>query len=562
MTDEERAANAAGNAPSIVLLALACFAILAWFFTDLYRLVHLNGPMQVFSWLPQDYFQNGHFRPFLVVKLTDLYEPAAELRLLLLALAAAFVCVYFAPVRFKRPLIVFWFLLTASILFGPRPILGLLVSHLFIYVVFHPRGPGARWIAGGAAMGSVLLIAVDDWGDPKGVVLTLVIAGLLGEVASRVHSRWLTPLLTRGRAGRWIRLAATHLPLVVLVSGTLAGVASGTPLVAPLALILLFFHYMRLLMYGIDVQDDLVPPDLPLWTYLSVFFSPATIDSWPLGVTIAQGYSYQTDRFLSRHKNELVLRGLALFGIGLAYMALGPFVILELIELAQRLGVQAYPSMPHLLYRHLGSHDAATSTVLVTSLLHHVQWIFTVGGVFHFNVGMWRLLGYDVDPYMRFPLLATNMVTLWSRLTLHWRDVLVRGFYYPAFLRLFGRPLWLRTGIAALVAAGLANWLWAHLTENLAVAGMSTATFVKVLWMWPYFFFLAGGIAIAQVWMTLRGRRRRPWTFDRWIVTDVLAAYATAQFYGMIHIFYFAPFMDTGAPGDAWLLFLRGFGLG
>jgi hypothetical protein len=45
MTDEERAANATGNAPWIVLLALACFAILAWFFTDLYRLVHLSSPM-------------------------------------------------------------------------------------------------------------------------------------------------------------------------------------------------------------------------------------------------------------------------------------------------------------------------------------------------------------------------------------------------------------------------------------------------------------------------------------------------------------------------------------
>jgi hypothetical protein len=214
-----------------------------------------------------------------------------------------------------------------------------------------------------------------------------------------------------------------------------------------------------------------------------------------------------------------------------------------------------------LLGAHLVARDAAPATVLVSSLLGHLHWIFTLGGLFHFKVAIWRLLGYDVDPYLRFPLLATNLVTLWGRLTFYWKEVLVRGFYYPVFLRLARWPFWARSLAATLVAAGLANWLWAHLTELLIFGGMSGRSLSKALQLWPYFLLLAGGIGVAQLWVSFRGRRRRPWTFDRWLVTDLLAAYATTQFYALIHVFYYGQYLDLGAPADYWVMFLRAFGL-
>jgi hypothetical protein len=117
--------------------------------------------------------------------------------------------------------------------------------------------------------------------------------------------------------------------------------------------------------------------------------------------------------------------------------------------------------------------------------------------------------------------------------------------------------------VATFVAAGVANWLWAHLTETLNDLGMSWETFTLVLRMWPYFLFLSAGIAVAQLWVNWRGRRRRHWTLDRWIPLDVLGVYVTAQFYGIIHIFYSVVFFKHGygSAADYWTIFLRGFGL-
>lgn len=42
-------------------------------------------------------------------------------------------------------------------------------------------------------------------------------------------------------------------------------------------------------MYHIDVQDGLVPEDIPLDRYLGVFLSPGTVPNWNWGVTIGAG---------------------------------------------------------------------------------------------------------------------------------------------------------------------------------------------------------------------------------------------------------------------------------
>ena len=56
-----------------------------------------------------------------------------------------------------------------------------------------------------------------------------------------------------------------------------------------------------------------------------------------------------------------------------------------------------------------------------------------------------------------------------------------------------------------------------------------------------------------------RKRRRKPWTPDRWLVTDVVAAYATIQYFALIHI-YARPAGGSSA-WDLTRLLLRGFGI-
>jgi D-alanyl-lipoteichoic acid acyltransferase DltB (MBOAT superfamily) len=72
-----------------------------------------------------------------------------------------------------------------------------------------------------------------------------------------------------------------------------------------------------------------------------------------------------------------------------------------------------------------------------TTLIALMKWTFSWGGVMHFKVGLWRVCGYKIDPYFNFPWLSTNLVALWSRFTFHYREFLVRAFYYPVFFRFF-----------------------------------------------------------------------------------------------------------------------------
>ncbi len=76
---------------------------------------------------------------------------------------------------------------------------------------------------------------------------------------------------------------------------------------------------------------------------------------------------------------------------------------------------------------------------------------------------------------------------------------------------------------------------------------------------WPYFVLLGLGISGYQLFRMLRKPTRKPWTRDRWIAGDILAAYCTLQFFGLIHIF-MRP-ASGGTVGDLFRLFLIGFGI-
>ena len=82
---------------------------------------------------------------------------------------------------------------------------------------------------------------------------------------------------------------------------------------------------------------------------------------------------------------------------------------------------------------------------------------------------------------------------------------------------------------------------------------------VYVLGTWPYFFILGLGIGLTQIFRMKWKRRRKPWTRDRRILCDVVAAYCTLQFFALIHIFA-RPVADS-TVWDLFRLFLIGFGV-
>jgi hypothetical protein len=80
-----------------------------------------------------------------------------------------------------------------------------------------------------------------------------------------------------------------------------------------------------------------------------------------------------------------------------------------------------------------------------------------------------------------------------------------------------------------------------------------------VLSAWPYFLLLGLGIGVSMVFMRRRKRRRKPWTFDRWFIVDLLAVYVTIQYFSLIHIF--ARPTEASSLNDLFQLFMLGLGV-
>jgi hypothetical protein len=200
-------------------------------------------------------------------------------------------------------------------------------------------------------------------------------------------------------------------------------------------------------------------------------------------------------------------------------------------------------------------------SVLLTALLDVVRWLALWGGIVHFKVGLWRVCGFRVDPYFDRPWLATNLVAFWARFTFHYREFLVRAFYYPVFFRFFRKRLALRVTVATMASVALGNLVWGHVSEGLFYRGLSWRSVARVLDAWPYFFLLGVGITATELYLLRKKKapRRRPWTGGARVALDVAAAYATLQFYGLITIF--ARPVPGSTLGMRARLFLAALGL-
>jgi len=179
--------------------------------------------------------------------------------------------------------------------------------------------------------------------------------------------------------------------------------------------------------------------------------------------------------------------------------------------------------------------------------------------VAHMKVGLWRLLGHDIERYFQRPFLSTNLVELWKRYSFHYREFLVQAFYYPVFLRYLRRRPRLRVFVATLAAAGLGNFLYHVLYAALQYEASPEVFFARMRTI-PYYLLLGAGIAGTQVFLVARGRRRRrPWSGGWKIGLDVLGVVATFAFFVWIRPFHHLPKRDT--IGETLRLLLAALGI-
>ncbi|MFQ5451653.1 MAG: hypothetical protein ACE5E9_13580 [Nitrospinaceae bacterium] len=535
---EDQEKNNHPHRPVIVAAVLAVLALYIYLFTHVSGWLDIPTPESLTGRLGLSIghvFDKDHNVDCnLIVSFTQKYINDDERFLFFLCVGLAFLFSYFLPVRYKKYSHIIFFLITVGILYGARGVLGLLFAHICVYLILHPVSGKKLWQGGLPGLLGVLAF----YPYPELTAAVLLRAGLAMGVSIFLYRNMILPLLAQSRFAGPLRTLAVQSAVTTIVLGVLLEGFNGNVWKLPLGIFLFFWHWERLFMYHLDYQDGLVPKDLPLGTYLSVFLSPATIINWTWGMAIAQGYAYTTSNFLCEDKNKLILGGLRLWGLALVYLVFGDWFHYQLRQLVEFMGIPVFYSIRGMSCHFVEGGSLSAPTVLLTSLTDLARWLFLWGGVVHFKVGLWRICGYRVDPHFNCFWIATNLVNLWTRFNFHYRQFMVRAFYYPVLFRFFRNHTHLRIFAATMAAACIGNFAWGHIAESFFYHGLEISSLTRIWGHWPYFFLLALGIYVSEIWlMHKKNRRRKPWTPGWKISFDMISAYLTLQYFALIRIF-------------------------
>ena len=478
-----------------------------------------------------------------------------SLLILFVIVAVAFLCAYYLPLRFKQASLAICSLAGIGILYGDDIAAALLLAHLLVYLVFHPGGRHALWISAAAGFAAYWAFIPADSPNAIKVLFALALP-LLGVGIYRFS---LLPMLQLEHIAAVLRTVVIHAAVLSICINLVIDVLGGEGILVPLGIVLFFFQWARLVMYHIDYQDGLVPENITLDRYLAVFLSPGVLPTWTWAVTIPQGYAYINNRFLCEEKNCIVIAGLKLMGVALLYLVFWLWAIEYIEQVLTGFGLEVHrTSVRAMVHDYTMGQEVTTVSVLLTTVLDIVETVLAFAGIVHFKVAVWRICGYNIEPYLNKPWLATNLMNLWTRYAYYYREFLVRAFYYPVFFRLSRLHAGIRILIASLAAAGAGNMITHMMKQNLQ-HGMHLQSVNYVLSTWVYYLLLGLGIGVSVIFMRRRKRKRKPWTFDRWFAVDLLAAYITIQYFALIHIF--ARPTEGSDLWDLLVLFLLGLGI-
>ncbi len=544
--------------PRVILGVLAVLLVYVWCYTQLAAWYGLPSPGDVVGLLGFDWPHVIDFYGSIDAKLevthTGIFTSSFERLIFFVGLFGCFLSVYFAPLQHKAWMIVGWFVVLFAVLFGLHATGLLVAAHLTIYLAFHPTGRHSGLVA---ALWGGLVATLFGGASLGGMAFGLIAVGAL---AARWVYLLLVPALVReGRPVQILRTALIQACMILILGSCVREGLTDQTWVMPVGLLYFCYQWARLMVYRVDYRDGVVPRDLPLGEYLAVFLSPVAIPNFTYAPYLGQGYGYLKERHLVEDKNALVRSGTRLWCLALVYMVFaGQFTASFVEAMGRYFGLNVYAQTSELVREHVAGVEHSTPTVLISTFLNQVRVYLIYGGVTHFRVGAYRILGYRVDPQYDRPWLATNLASLWGRFAFHLREFLVRVFYYPTFFAFFKRRPALRIFFATMVATVVGNFVWGHVPQ-VTLYELKWETLLRFLSTWPYFLLLGLGISITQIVLTRRPRTRRPWTWDRRFPLDILSAYLTFQFFALIHVF-----IRPHEGGSLWSytqLFLRGFGI-
>lgn len=543
---ERFAANDRGPA-WVAAPVLGVLLVYCWCYTNMAVWLGLPTPAAVGQFfdlaLPRVIDADGNVAAKLYVSHTSRLDGDDERAIGFAALFGGFLGAYFSPLRYRAWSAVGWFFAAFAWLYGVDAALVVLAAHLTVYLAFHPhRGDGAAAVLGGA----LAWLAGVVWAVPAAAAAGVLLVRRLARAAN-------------GRVAALVRACVVHACMLTIAVACVREGLTGAAWKLPVGLVFFFYQWARVLVYRADVRDGLVPRELSVAAYLAIFLSPLALFNLAYAPYLGQAHAYLQARHLREGKSALVLSGVRLWCLALVYMVFAEQVVAWFIAaIGQVFDIKVYAFTSELVREFLEGERVSTPTVLLSTLVDQARIFLIYGGVTHFRVGAWRVMGYAVDTQYDRPWLATNLANLWGRFAFHFREFLVRVFYYPVFLKFFRKRALLRIFAATMVATVLGNWIWGHVPPR-TITRLTWEDLMVILSTWPYFVLLGLGISLTQIYLARRPRTRRPWTWDRWFCVDLVCCYLTLQYFALIHVFV-RP-QPGGTLGDLAELVLIGVGV-
>jgi hypothetical protein len=561
LTPEQQQQNDSTVKWSVVCAVIGTLLVYAYLFTHIADWVNLPRPeslVEQMGFETKKIFQSDKtVDSELFISMADKLGNSDERLTLFAIVIAAFISCYFLPLRFKKTSLFLWFFLATIVLYGLRTATCLLLAHWLVYLVLHIPRPSEK-IPFAFITGVFSCIAFAEAEDSWFKNASLITLWGLGFCI--IFNLIIWPAMLRFAVfAKVLRTLAIQSALITVWIGAIWQGINGETWTLPLGIVLFFWHWERLNMYHVDYKSGRMPKEVSPIAYLSVFLTPGSLPNWKWSVSMGLGPIYQENNFYSIDKNRLALEGVKIWGIALIYLIFNDVIRYGLVSIFNDFGIEVYTGrITRMVSHYMRGGEIPTSSVLATTFMEQVRLLLYLAGAIHFKTGIWRVCGYQMDPYFNKPWMSTNLVTFWTRFTFHYREFLVRCFYYPVFFRCFKNNLTLRVCFATFAAVTVGNFAW-HMTEGMYYGHMDFEVFGEILFTLPYFILLAIGIAGTELYLLRKKSTRKAWALDRYWITDFISMYSTIQFYSLIHIF--AKPAGGATVMDCTKLFLKGFGI-
>lgn len=563
-TLEKRNENNKKNNPVIIFGVLLLFFVFSYLFSSLWKEINVFSPEYIFKdflgyKINGIYDTDGNLESNLYMYLSQNknYKNDPERLIFFSLISMSFLSTYLLPVKYKKFSIVVFAILIITLIFGLKAISGLILMHLIIFSFLHSKNSKDIYLS--FFIGILFPLIFVEFKSITKVIYLLPISSILSYF---IFEKIIYPILDikNSKIPYFLKILVLQSPIITCLILPFINLFNTDIIKISIGILMFFWQWERIMMYQIDYDDGSVPENITIIEYLSVFINPSVISNWNWGASVAQGYTYSENNFLSKDKNILAIDGIKISLVALFYLIFGFYITQTLSSLISGFfDIYIYLDVYSMVLDYSKGKEITTLTVLFSTFLDQVKWFMLFGGVVHFKVGLWRLHGYNIDSYFNKPWLATNLANFWVRYTYHYREFLFRVFYYPFFSRFFKKNKTLRVFMATFFTLTVGNLIWGHLTEEMFYDEFKVSNF-KVIYNLPYFLLLGLGISLTQIYLlNKKNNKRKPWTKDKMFVLDILCSYLTFQFYSLIHIF--ARPVENGNFVMYAKLFLIGLGI-